>query len=138
MAKTATKTRTTKAQPKRAIVRKRRAPSKGKKAEVVELPVRKGSVVPQFHKAKAGREGIMRHDDLGAAIRDAFLGANGATKEAAARNAVDALLADNGHATGRWAGKNVGMLRMNVTNVLRGMRRNGNTVVVRGKKFQPE
>lgn len=131
MAKVAKKTNAKTATKQRVIVRKRKA-SKGKKAEVVELPKKKsGSVVPQSFKTKAGREGVMRADDLGKAIKDAFLGAK------SPRDAVDALLNDNGLDVGRWTGKNTGMLRMNVTNVLRGLRRNGNTVIVRGKKFAP-
>lgn len=133
MTKTTTKTKAT--TKTRAIVRKRKAPAKGKaKAEVVELAeVRKGrSVVPSFYKAKAGKSGVLRADDLGTAIADAFLGA------ASAREACDALLQENGLDVGRWAGKNPGMLRMNLTNVLRGARRNGATILVRGKKFQPE
>lgn len=134
MSKTTTKAKTkTKATTKRAIVRKRKPTAKNApKAEVVALPVRKGSVVPVFYKAKAGKSGVLRADDLGTAIADAFLGA------ASPRVACDALLRENGLDVGRWEGKNAGMLRMNVTNVLRGARRNGNTILVRGKKFQPE
>lgn len=130
MAKVAKKTNAKTATKTRAIVRKRRT-AKGKKAEVVELPkVKKGSVVPQSFKTKAGRDGVMNGDDLGAAVKDAFLGGK------SARDAVDALLNDNGLEVGRWAGKNPGMLRMNITNVLRGLRRNGKDVLVRGKKFK--
>lgn len=121
------------------------APRKAKKATIHALPapeapkVIKGSVVPAAFKAKAGKSGILNADDLGAAIKNAFLfhGANDLTPQESARLAVDELLTENGLDVGRWEGKNPGMLRMNVTNVLRGIRRNGESVIVRGKAYKP-
>lgn len=98
----------------------------------------KGSVVPASFKTKAGKAGIMNADDLGAAIKNAFLaaGSNDRSAQESARDAVDALLTENGLDVGRWTGRNPGMLRMNVSNVLRAMRRNGENVLVRGKVFK--
>lgn len=134
MSKTQRKT-TTKAT--RTIVGKRKAKAattkpraKRTKAEVVELPTKSviGSVIPKALKAKAGKSGIFRNDPLGEAIRSAFLGG------ASPREAADEILQENGMDAGRWEGKNPGMLRMNLTNVLRGMQRNEKVVLVRGKK----
>ncbi len=106
---------------------------------VPDAKVVKGSVVPATFKAKAGKSGVMNGDDLGAAITNAFLaaGSNDLTAQESARIACDELLNDNGLDVSRWPGKNPGMLRMNVTNVLRGIRRNGESVLVRGKSFKP-
>lgn len=122
-----------------------RAPRKAKKATIHALPAKpeakviKGSVVPASFKIKAGKAGIMNSDDLGTAIKNAFLfhGSNDRSAQDTARIATDELLQDNGLDVGRWNGKNPGMLRMNVTNVLRGIRRNGESVVIRGKSFKP-
>lgn len=120
---------------------------KAKPATVHPLPApkpeakpAKGSVVPQRFKVKAGKSGVMNGDDLGTAIKNAFLfhGSNDRTAQETARIATDELLQDNGLDVGRWAGKNPGMLRMNVTNVLRGIRRNGEPVIVRGKSYKAQ
>lgn len=86
------------------------------------------SVVRDVFKIKA-QNGILRADVIGTAIKSAFLGANDG------REACDELLKDNGLEVGRWAGKNTGMLRMNLTNVARAMLRNGGTFAVRGKLY---
>lgn len=120
-----------------------RAPRRNKKAEVHALPKpeaqpARGSVVPASFKAKAGKAGIMNGDDLGTAIKNAFLaaGSNDLTPAQSARIACDELLQENGLDVGRWEGRNPGMLRMNISNVLRGIRRNGESVTIRGKSFK--
>lgn len=143
MTKQAKKTETTKNTARTTKGKALAAPAKRtKQADVVPLEqpkVLKGSVVPAQFKTKAGKAGIMNGDDLGMAVKNAFLahGSNDRTAQESARLAVDELLADNGLDAGRWAGKNPGMLRMNITNVLRGIRRNGESVIVRGKAFKP-
>lgn len=117
--------RKAKAETKKTTTKRKPTPAP---VEVTPAP-RIGSVVPKALKAKAGKEGIFRNDALGEAVRSAFLGAN------SPREACDAILLENGLDQGRWEGKNPGMLRMNLTNVLRGMQRNEKEVRVRGKRF---
>lgn len=145
MTKTAKKTKSITKELYDATITDVILPTKGKKRKAKSADVHpitpkviKGSVVPANFKAKAGKAGIMNNDDLGQAIKNAFLaaGSNDLTPQASARIAVDELLQDNGLDVGRWAGKNPGMLRMNITNVLRGIRRNGESVMVRGKAYK--
>jgi hypothetical protein len=89
------------------------------------------SVVRDVFKVKA-HNGILRDDVVGMAIKSAFLG------EDNGRVACDNMLRDNGLQVGRWDGKNIGMLRMNITNVARAILRNGGTFVVRGKLYDAE
>lgn len=97
----------------------------------------KGSVVQAHWKAKAGKVGVWRSDKLNDAVRNAFLSesSNEVEPAAAARIATDKILSENGLDVGRWAGKNAGMLSMNLRNVLRGLLRNDGVVFVYGKKI---
>lgn len=95
------------------------------------------SVVKFAFKERARKTGgVLRNDRIGTAIRNWFL-AQDSKKSAMeqGRLAVDALLKANQLEVGRWAGRNVGMLRMNVTNVARAMLRNGEGFTVDGKAF---
>ncbi len=55
-----------------------------------------------------------------------------------AGNDVKDIAADNGINLKRWKGKNPGMVRMNLGNVLRGRVKRGEYVVIDGHEFNPE
>lgn len=142
MSKTAKKTKATETRATRKAA-KRDFPIKplkrSKKAEVVQLPAPadapiKGSVVGQAYKDKAGKSGVWKEDAVSAAVREAFLSETTTDVPAAeaARIATDKILVENGLDSGRWEGKNPGMLSMNLRNVLRGLIRNNEWCIVYG------
>lgn len=117
--------------------RKPAAPTtKAKPADVVEMKQSK-SVVLQHWKTKAGKAGVWKNDGLNDAVRNAFLseGSKDVDPNSAARIATDHILKENHLDEGRWAGKNAGMLSMNLRNVLRGLIRNDGCCYVYGKKI---
>ncbi len=58
--------------------------------------------------------------------------------ELMAGNEVKEIAADNGIDLRRWKGKNPGMVRMNLGNVLRGRVKRGEYVVINDYEFNPE
>lgn len=112
--------------------------TKAKPAGITKLETKAtASVVGQHWKDKAGKAGVWKNDKLNDAIRNAFLGESSKDVDAqkAARIATDKILNENGLDSGRWNGKNAGMLSMNLRNVLRGLIRNDGLCYVYGKKI---
>lgn len=111
--------------------------TKKESADIVKLAKATQSVVGHAWKAKAGKAGVWKADKLNDAVRNAFLseGSSDVDARAAARIATDKILTENHLDSGRWNGKNAGMLSMNLRNVLRGLIRNDGLCYVYGKKI---
>lgn len=90
-------------------------------AQKKDAPVRGGGVVPPEFRKEYAAHGGNNGDDIAALLKDADLGA------VATANGID---------LNRWAGKNHGMVRMNLGNVLRGMVRRGEKVTIGGKSVK--
>ena len=106
------------------------APEKNTAPEATDEQKVTKSVVPSKYKPKYGKAGSV-NDEIANALRDLVHMKDGIdlaalTKEAKA-NGID--LAE------RWPGKNIGMLRMNLGNVLRGKVKRGEYVVIGDTKF---
>ncbi len=82
----------------------------------VEVKVSRSKVPAKYRQAygKAGNNG----DDIAAILKGAD---------------IAAVALENGIDLNRWAGKNAGMVRMNLGNVLRGMVRRGEKVTIAGQ-----
>jgi hypothetical protein len=132
-----------KAAPKKlapAITPKAAKAAKARRVKVVteaeDKPESSSVVKASFKERARATGGILRNDRIGTAIKNWFLAQDGKlTPQQQARKAVDALLAANQLEDGRWAGKNVGMLRMNITNVARAMLKRGESFTVDGKTY---
>ena len=99
----------------------------------------KGSVV----KAKYKKKYQPTHDTNGDEFTEAFRAATVNEDEAVDVNKLNHVARDNGLKITQWmhlknkdGGVNVGMIRMNLGNVIRGMYRNGQDIVIGGVKFK--
>lgn len=120
-------------------VSQKRNKAKPAPAEVLELPAppaqeeakKKGaSVVRAFYKAKYAQLGGNNTDPIARTLTNLWL----ASPETQQKAYVDTCKA-NGLDPQRWAHLNPGMKRMNLSNVLRGIIRNGGTVTIDGETF---
>ncbi len=89
-----------------------------KDAQKKDAPAHGGGVVPAEFRKEYAAHGGNNGDDIAALLKEANLA------EVAKANGID---------LNRWAGRNNGMVRMNLGNVLRGMIRRGEKVIINGK-----
>ena len=85
-------------------------------------PTRRGSVVPSLYRQRYGKD-----QTCGDGLAEALAGTDlEQLAEVATENGLDLT---------RWAGRNPGMIRMNLGNVLRGRVRRGEGATVLGRRF---
>lgn len=85
-----------------------------------------GGIITAKYRDRYGRAGNCG-DDVAAAFKEAM--ADGVS--------LDDVMAANGITSGRWAGLSAGQRRMNLSNVIRGKRRRGETVVIGNTTLAP-
>ena len=107
---------------------KRRKTMKAKATKKVVVEDRSGSVVPSKYKKEYGKEQSCG-DSLANLLKVACTGKNGKSDY----GRMQGIMKENGIETTRWADRNIGMIRMNLGNVLRCKLRKEGRVKIRRK-----
>ena len=107
---------------------KRRKTMKAKATKKVVVEDRSGSVVPSKYKKEYGKEQSCG-DSLANLLKVACTGKNGKSDY----GRMQGIMKENGIETTRWADRNIGMIRMNLGNVLRCKLRKEGKVKIRRK-----